>query len=118
MNRRKLVSLIFFTCLSIYVTNSLLAFRPPEIRVTEDQARQIAIEHYHKVYGSKYNFTNVQILRAELQDAEPRNPWAPRPKWYIRVKAIAIIDGEQYNICLDIEINAESGKVLRSIALP
>lgn len=120
MVRRKLmiVSVIFFASLSTYIAHSLLTFTPPEILVTEGQAHQIAISHYHEFFEGRYNFTDVHILQAELKDAKPWNPWMPRPTWRVSVGATAIMHGEPYHLCLDVDIDVESGKVLRSITLP
>lgn len=116
--RRKVtaISIAFICCLSTYTIYSWLTFSPPEI-LTEHEASQIAIEHYIDVFEAKHNFTNVHIVRIELRD-ESKIPWAPHPKWYVRVGSNITIVGEPYHLCLDIEIDAISGKDLRSVAIP
>jgi hypothetical protein len=114
--RIKTVSIAFICCLLAYAIYSWLAFIPPEI-ITEHEASQIAMEKYVDAFESKYNFTDPHIVRIELRD-ERRIPWAPHPKWYVRVGSNATIVGEPYHLCLDVEIDAVSGKVLRSVALP
>ena len=118
IDRRKVIaiSIAFICCLSMYTMYSWLTFSSPEI-LTEHEASLIAIKHYHRTFEAKYNFTNVHIVRIELRD-ESKIPWAPNPKWYVRVGSNATIVGEPYHLCLDIEIDAVSGNVLRSVGRP
>ena len=110
------VSIAFICCLSTYAIYSWLTFIPPEI-LTEHEASQIAMENYVDAFEAKYNFTDIHVIGIELRD-ESRIPWAPHPKWYVRVGSNATTVGEPYHLCLDVEIDAVSGKVLRSVALP
>ena len=118
MDRRKIVgiSLAVACCLSAYAIYSWLTFQPPEI-LTEHEASQIAIELYHDTFEAEYSYSNVHVVRMELRD-DSVIPWAPRPRWYVRAGSNATVGGEPYHLCLDIEIDAESGKVLRSVARP
>lgn len=114
--RVKAVSIAFICCLSTYAIYSWLTFISPEI-ITGHEASQIAMEKYFDAFESKYNFTDIHIVRIELK-GESKNPWTPHPRWYVRVGSNATIFGEPYHLCLDVEIDAVSGKVLRSVALP
>jgi len=118
MSRRRVTaaSIAFICCLSAYTIYSWLTFTPPEI-ITEHEASQIAIKNYVDAFEAEYNFTDVHIVRIEFRD-ESRIPWAPNPKWYVRVGSNATMVDEPYHLCLDVEIDAVSGKVLRSVALP
>lgn len=118
IDRKKVtaVSIAFICCLSIYKIYSLLAFRSYKI-LNEHEARQIAIEHYIDAFEAKYNFTNIHIVRIEFRN-ESKIPWVLHPKWCVRVGSDATVGYEPYHLCLDIEIDAESRKVLRSVALP
>ncbi|MBA7475633.1 hypothetical protein GH157_04540 [archaeon] len=118
MDRGKIIviSLATACCLSAYAIYSWVTFRPPEI-LTEQDACRIAFEVYHDTFEAEYNYSNVHIVVVELRD-DSVVPWAPRPRWYVMAGSNAIVGGEPYNLCLDIEIDAVSGKVLRSVARP
>jgi len=118
MARRKIIaiSLAITCCLLTYAIHSWLTFQPPEI-LTEHEASQIAIELYHDTFEAEYSYSNVHVVRIELRD-DSKIPWMPHPKWYVRAGSNATVGGEPYHLCLDVEIDAESGKVLRSVARP
>ncbi len=118
MDRNKIIaiSLAIACILSAYAIYAWLTFRPPEI-LTEHEACQIAIEIYHDTFKAEYNCLNIHVVSVELRD-DSVIPWAPRPRWYVRAGSNATVGGEPYHLCLDIEIDAESGKVLRSVARP
>lgn len=118
MDRGKIIviSLVIVCCLSAYAIYSWLTFQPPEI-LTEQDACRIAFEVYHDTFEAEYSYSNVHVVRIELSD-DSVIPWAPHPIWYVRAGSNATVGGEPYYLCLDIEIDAESGKVLRLVGRP